>query len=153
LLGLAIVACNSDDDRRTGPALKPFLDGGRDAFEAYVKEQRGRPVVANKWASWCGPCRAEFPWLRDQARKRRGKVVFVGVNSQDSDSDARRFLADNPVPFRHFTDPNLEIATLFKAVAFPTTAFYDRRGKLAFVHQGSYPSEAELADDIDRYAR
>ena len=66
----------------------------------------------------------------------------------------RDFLADYPVPFPHFKDPDLEVAASFNGVqAFPTTAFYDPRGDLAFVHQGGYASEADLAEDIDKYAR
>ena len=154
LAGLAFVGCNADDASKPAPGPSPFLDGGREAFEAFVAKQRGTPVVANKWASWCGPCRAEFPFFRDQAKARKGEVVFIGIDSDDNDGDAREFLADNPVPFRHFKDPRLEVAASFNAVqATPATAFYDKQGKLAFVHQGAYASEDDLAQDIDRYAR
>ena len=152
-VGLLLAACNSDDGSQPSQGPDPFLDGGRAAFVAYVEKQRGRPVVVNKWASWCGPCRAEFPYFRDQARKRKG-VAFVGVNSNDNEGDARDFLAEHPVPYKHFSDPDLEVAAAFNGVqAFPTTAFYDAKGELAFVHQGLYRTEDELAQDIDRYAR
>jgi cytochrome c biogenesis protein CcmG, thiol:disulfide interchange protein DsbE len=152
-VGLLLAACNSDDGSNPPPGPDPYLNGGRDAFEAFVAKQ-DEPVVVNKWASWCGPCRAEFPYFRDLARKRKGEIVFVGVNSNDNDGDARDFLADNPVPYKHFSDPKLEIAASFNGVqAFPSTAFYDKRGELAFVHQGGYQSEEQLAEDIDRYAR
>ena len=119
-----------------------FLPGGRDAFEKKIEKERGTPVVVNKWASWCGPCRLEFPYLRDQAEKRKGEVAFIGVNSNDNRGDAEKFLKEEPVPFKHFEDPKLEIAAAFNAVqAFPSTAFYDSKGKLAFVHQGAYTSE------------
>ncbi|MEA2360967.1 MAG: cytochrome c biosis protein CcmG, thiol:disulfide interchange protein DsbE [Thermoleophilaceae bacterium] len=155
VVGLLLVAgCGSDGGSKPAPGPDPFIDGGRTAFEAFVKKQRGHPVVVNKWASWCGPCRAEFPYFRDQARKRGKSVVFIGVNSNDNDGDARDFLADNPVPYRHFADPKLEVAAAFNGVqAFPTTAFYDKKGELAFVHQGGYQSEDQLVEDIDRYAR
>jgi thiol-disulfide isomerase/thioredoxin len=150
---LLLVACGSDAGSKPAPGPDPFLDGGRPAFEAFVKEQRGHPVVVNKWASWCGPCRSEFPYFRDQARK-RSNVVFIGVDSNDNDGDARDFLADNPVPYKHFTDPKLEIAAAFNGVqGFPTTAFYDSEGKLAYTHPGGYQTEDQLAEDIGRYAR
>jgi hypothetical protein len=80
--------------------------------------------------------------------------AFIGVNSNDNYSDARKFLTEEPVPYKHFKDPNLEIAAKFNAVqSFPTTAFYDTKGELAYVHQGPYTSENDLAEDIDRYAR
>ena len=89
-----------------------------------------------------------------KAKKRKGEVVFLGVNSNDNDDNAEEFLRENPVPFPHFRDPDLEVAASFNGVqAFPTTAFYDKQGELAFVHQGGYASEHKLAEDIDRYAR
>jgi cytochrome c biogenesis protein CcmG, thiol:disulfide interchange protein DsbE len=131
-----------------------LLDGGADAFERRLKQLRGHPVVVNKWASWCGPCRYEFPFFQRQAVKRAKKVAFVGVNSDDNDGDAKNFLQEYPVPFPSYTDPRLEVAAVFNGVqAFPTTAFYDSKGELAFVHQGNYASEAKLAEDIERYAR
>ena len=80
--------------------------------------------------------------------------LFIGVNSNDNDGNARKFLAEEPVPYKHFKDPGLEIAAEFHGVqAFPTTAFYDTKGKLAFVHVGPYQTENDLVADIDRYAR
>jgi cytochrome c biogenesis protein CcmG, thiol:disulfide interchange protein DsbE len=150
LLLLALAGCNSDDS----PPSASYLPGGRDAFEKRIEKLRGTPVVVNKWASWCGPCRLEFPWLRDQAEKRKGEVAFIGVNSNDNRGDAEDFLKEEPVPFKHFEDPKLEIAAAMNAVqAFPSTAYYDSKGELAFVHQGGYSSEDDLAEDIDRYAR
>jgi cytochrome c biogenesis protein CcmG, thiol:disulfide interchange protein DsbE len=158
LVLVALIGCGSEDDpepsanKSAAPAT--FLDGGRDAFEKKIASERGTPVVVNKWASWCGPCRFEFPFFQSQEKKRAGKVVFLGVNSNDNQGDAEDFLADYPVDFPHFKDPNLEIAASFNAVqAFPATAFYDARGELAYVHQGGYSEESKLAADIDRYAR
>jgi cytochrome c biogenesis protein CcmG/thiol:disulfide interchange protein DsbE len=149
LAGLALAACNSEEE--SGPS--PYLSGGRDAFEAYIVKQ-GKPVVVNKWASWCGPCRSEFPFFESQAKKRQGAVAFVGVNSQDNRADAQEFLTEHPVPYRHFEDPKQDIAASFNGVqGFPVTAFYGADGEREFVHFGGYASEAKLAEDIDRYAR
>jgi thiol-disulfide isomerase/thioredoxin len=151
LVLIALVAgCGSEDNPTPSPS---FIPGGRDAFEARVEKAR-KPVVVNKWASWCGPCRLEFPFLRNQAEKRKGDILFIGVNSNDNRGDAEKFLSEEPVPFKHFEDPRLEIAASFNAVqAFPSTAYYDRKGELAYVHQGGYSDEESLAKDIERYAR
>src|ERR671921_1716229 len=152
LVLIVLAGCSSDDGG--GPPSASFLPGGRDAFEARIEKERGKPVVVNKWASWCGPCRLEFPFFREQAEKRKGDVVFIGVNSTDNRGDAEKFLEEEPVPFKHFEDPKLEIAAAFNAVqAFPSTAFYDSKGELAYVHQGGYSDESSLAKDIERYAR
>ena len=131
-----------------------LLDGDADAFKARLRELRGHPVVVNKWASWCPPCRGEFPFFQRQSVKRGRKVAFIGVDGNDNDADARTFLRRYPVSYPSYKDPQLGIAAVFHGVqAFPTTAFYDSRGSLAYLHQGGYPIESKLSADIDRYAR
>jgi cytochrome c biogenesis protein CcmG/thiol:disulfide interchange protein DsbE len=131
-----------------------LVGGGPDAFKAQLRRLRGHPVVVNKWASWCPPCRAEFPFFQSLSVKRGREVAFIGVDGNDNDGDARKFLKSFPVSYPSYRDPKLGIAAVFNAVqAFPSTAFYDRRGSLAYVHQGGYASESKLTRDIDRYAR
>jgi thiol-disulfide isomerase/thioredoxin len=132
-----------------------LLDGGNDAFEQRIEALRGFPVVVNKWASWCGPCRLEFPWFQSAAEERGGEIAFLGVDSQDSEDAAERFLGELPLPYPSYSDPDLEIAQELGGPpqAFPTTAFYDRSGELVFTRPGVYADEQELLDDIERYAR
>jgi cytochrome c biogenesis protein CcmG, thiol:disulfide interchange protein DsbE len=130
-----------------------LLAGGPAAFRARLRELRGHPVVVNKWASWCGPCRSEFPFFQRLSARLGSRVAFLGVDSNDSDADARRFLRRYPVSYPSYSDPDQKVAQVFNAtVAFPTTAFYDARGRLAYVHQGGYATEAKLRGDITRYA-
>jgi cytochrome c biogenesis protein CcmG/thiol:disulfide interchange protein DsbE len=131
-----------------------LLEGGPQAFETRLRELRGYPVVVNKWASWCGPCRAEFPYFQSQSAQHGTEVAFFGVNSNDGEESAEDFLAELPVPYPSYLDPKLEIAALFDAATeFPSTAFYDSDGELVHVRRGAYASEEELAADIERYAR
>ncbi|MFL5906840.1 MAG: TlpA family protein disulfide reductase [Solirubrobacterales bacterium] len=132
-----------------------LLGGGTDAFDARLQALRGTPVVVNKWASWCGPCRLEFPWFQSLAQKRGGQIAFLGVNSNDSDSAAKQFLSELPLPYPSYSDGDLNIAQELGGPpqAFPTTAYYDRTGKLIFSHPGVYPSEQDLAGDVEKYGR
>jgi thiol-disulfide isomerase/thioredoxin len=131
-----------------------LLDGGTGAFDQRLSELHGVPVVVNKWASWCGPCRLEFPWFQSLAEKRGGQIALLGVNSNDSQSAASQFLTELPLPYPSYSDPDLEIAQDLggPSQAFPTTAFYDRTGKRVFSHPGVYQSESDLIADVDRYA-
>ena len=131
-----------------------LLDGGLEGFEAQLGDLRGHPVVVNKWASWCGPCRAEFPWFQSQSAKHGDEVAFIGVNSNDGTESAADFLAEFPVPYPSYSDPKLEIAESFDApTEFPATAFYGSDGELEYVRRGGYGDEAELEADIERYSR
>jgi cytochrome c biogenesis protein CcmG, thiol:disulfide interchange protein DsbE len=131
-----------------------LIDGGADAFEQRLAGLEGHPVVVNKWASWCGPCRAEFPHFQRQVLRHGKRVAFIGVNSTDNDGQAEDFLERYPVPYPSYKDPDQKVAAVFDGVAaFPTTAFYDSKGKLQYIKQGGYLEESKLAKDIERYAR
>jgi cytochrome c biogenesis protein CcmG/thiol:disulfide interchange protein DsbE len=115
---------------------------------------RGYPVVVNKWASWCPPCRSEFPFFQRQSLRHARRVAFLGVDSNDNDAAARRFLRRLPLTYPSYRDPKLGIAAEFRGVqAFPTTAFYDRKGRVVHLNLGAYATERRLAADIARYAR
>jgi cytochrome c biogenesis protein CcmG/thiol:disulfide interchange protein DsbE len=130
-----------------------LLEGGTDAFQRQIEDLKGYPVVVNQWASWCGPCRAEFPWFQTASAKYGKRVAFLGVNSQDSDDAAKTFLGEEPVPYPSYVDPDKDIGGVLKAtLGLPDTAFYDRSGELVFTKQGPYTDQADLVADIHRYA-
>jgi thiol-disulfide isomerase/thioredoxin len=130
-----------------------LLPGGQDAYEARIAALRGYPAVVNVWASWCGPCRFEFPHFQQAAADYGKRVAFLGIDSQDSDGAASTFLKEAPVPYPSYTDPDQGLAdALGASLGKPDTAFYDRQGKLVYLKQGPYSNEAELRADIERYA-
>ncbi len=130
-----------------------LVSGGTSAFGSQLRALRGHPVVVNVWASWCEPCRMEFPYLQRLSAKYGKRVAFVGVDTNDNDAAARTFLAELPLPYPSYTDPNEDIAQSVGAtVGLPDTAYYDASGKQVFVKQGQYASEGDFAADIKRYA-
>jgi cytochrome c biogenesis protein CcmG/thiol:disulfide interchange protein DsbE len=130
-----------------------LLPGGADAFQKRIAGLRGHPVVVNQWASWCGPCREEFPWLQQASAGYGKRVAFVGVDSQDSNDAASTFLGEFPLPYPSYTDPDQDIGQLLKAArGLPDTSFYSAAGKLVYTRQGAYPNQAALIADIRRYA-
>jgi cytochrome c biogenesis protein CcmG, thiol:disulfide interchange protein DsbE len=129
-----------------------LLDGGKDAFDARIQALHGHPIVVNDWASWCGPCRFEFPFLQSQASKNAKDVAFLGVDSDDSSGSAKTFLGELPLPYPSYSDPDKSIRQELHGIGYPATVFYDRNGNVVFTHQGQYRTEAELAADIQRYA-
>lgn len=130
-----------------------LLPGGREAFEKRLAQLHGYPVVANIWASWCGPCREEFPVLQQLSARYGKKVAFLGVNSEDSKDAAATFLKEEPLPYPSYVDPHKgTLESIGGLGGFPDTAFYDKSGKLVYLKQGPYRSDAELEADVRRYA-
>lgn len=132
-----------------------LLGGGPDAFEKRLRALRGHPVVVNKWGSWCDPCRRELPHFQSQAVEHAKRVAFLGVDAgPDPRPDAEALLEKIPLTYPSYVDDDLKISALFDGVvATPVTAFYDSKGELAYMKQGEYKSERDLARDIERYAR
>ena len=123
-------------------------------FKTRLKALKGHPVVVNKWAAWCGPCRAEFPVFQRLSTRLGKDVAFVGLNSFDNRDNAEEFLGSFPVPYPSFVDPDEKLARSIGApTIFPITVFYRADGKRAYVHQGPYETDADLLADIERYAR
>jgi cytochrome c biogenesis protein CcmG, thiol:disulfide interchange protein DsbE len=130
-----------------------ILDGGLAAFEKRLDQLEGTPLVINKWASWCRPCRAEFPIFQQVATEHGKEIAFLGVNAEDKRPAAEQFLRDRPLPYPSYEDPDETIAKKLKAPKyFPMTVFVDPDGK-QFTKAGEYTSRAELEADIDKYLK
>jgi cytochrome c biogenesis protein CcmG/thiol:disulfide interchange protein DsbE len=129
-----------------------LLPGGIDAYEKRIEKLRGYPIVVNVWASWCIPCRQEFPVLQKLSARYGKEVAFLGVDSEDSDDAAATFLREEPVPYPSYTDPDKDILESLGGRGFPDTAFYDSTGELVYLKQGPYREGSELEADVRRYA-
>ncbi len=111
----------------------PTLDGGRVELSDY----RGRPVVLNFWASWCTPCRREFPLLRDNVGTKHD-VALIGVNTQDFvESDGRKFAKDQRADWPNGFDRDEAVRRGYGVTGLPETFFLDAHGVIrGQVYQG-----------------
>jgi cytochrome c biogenesis protein CcmG/thiol:disulfide interchange protein DsbE len=92
------------------------------------EDLRGKAVVINFWASWCVPCREEAPLLEKTWRAYRDEgVVFVGVNTKDARSDARRFVKEFGVTYPIVRDLDQTLTRGFGVKGLPETFFVDHR--------------------------
>jgi cytochrome c biogenesis protein CcmG/thiol:disulfide interchange protein DsbE len=130
-----------------------LLAGGLSELHARLASLHGQPVVINKWASWCQPCRAEFAALQSASLSLGRRVAFIGIDSGDSSrTDAVAFLRSFPVSYPSYYDQSGRLGAALTDSSFtPVTVFYDRRGA-QFIHQGPYLTRAELERDVRRYA-
>ena len=127
-----------------------ILDEGQ--LDAKLESLRGHPVVVNQWASWCPPCREEFPYFRQSAEDHAAEVAFVGIDMQDEAAAAEQFLAEEPIPYPSIDDPSAsQILSLGGGIVSPTTVFIDENGEVVNVFQGAYTSQDQLEQDIDKH--
>jgi cytochrome c biogenesis protein CcmG/thiol:disulfide interchange protein DsbE len=130
-----------------------LLPGGLAALRARLTSLRGQPVVINKWASWCVPCRSEFGAFQRASLTLGRQVAFVGIDSADTSRAAgASFLRSFPVSYPSYYDHSGAAGTAITDSTFtPVTVFYDRSGG-QYIRQGPYPSQARLEEDVRRYA-
>jgi cytochrome c biogenesis protein CcmG/thiol:disulfide interchange protein DsbE len=137
----------------TAALLPRSVDELRDidpaTYDELLAQLRGTPVVVNVWASWCIPCQAEAPELAKAARTYGGEVQFVGLDVQDTRSDAAAYIARYDLPFPSLFDPPLAIGTSLGLIGPPGTFFYDRDGTLVDSIRGQL-SSTQLAKSIAR---
>jgi len=130
-----------------------LLGGGLQALRSRLAALHGTPIVVNKWASWCVPCRAEFGAFQRVSLAFGRRAAFLGVDSGDaSRGDALAFLRGHPVSYPSYFDPGGQAGIEVTDSTFtPVTVFRDRRGA-EYIHQGPYESVAALEADVRRYA-
>jgi cytochrome oxidase Cu insertion factor (SCO1/SenC/PrrC family)/thiol-disulfide isomerase/thioredoxin len=126
------------------------LLGSGSELQARLRSLRGYPVVINAWASWCPPCRSEFPLFGAASARYGRKVAFLGVDTNDSASNARAFLSAHPVSYPSYQSSASGLGWLAGIESMPTTVFVDRTGHVVKVHPGEYETEATLVYDVQR---
>ena len=172
-VALAVAGCGSSLSHSAGPSRRAIeaafhgsppalvalheqadklLGGGVSAFHARLRALRGRPVVVNLWASWCGPCQTEFPIYQKVAVRDGSKVAFLGLDVHDTQSDAATWLKRYPVTYPSYVDPNRAIETSLRTIeGTPQTFFFNARGREEYDHGGPYTTVAALQRDIHTY--
>jgi len=145
VLPLVLVACGQEPVDVGGiPDLEVVTV---EEFETHL-QSLDKPAVVNVWASWCIPCRSEAPLLNVAVEAHGDEIVFIGVDVQDSQTGAKRFLAEFGLDFEHFFDRDRSIPNHYATFGTPITLFFDADGQLVDTHQGVI-DERGLALGID----
>ncbi len=104
---------------------------------------KGKVVLVDFWASWCGPCKEEMPVLEALNEKFATQgLVIVGVSIDSSPKKMNKFLKGTPVSFRIVHDRKLVVANRYEPETMPTSYLIGRDGKVRYVHEGFDKADA-----------
>ena len=102
-----------------------------------LKDFKGKVVMLNFWATWCGPCRVEMPSMEKLYRQFREKgFVILAVASGDDKDSVDRFVKEYNISFPALIDSNLVVSDSYKVWALPTTYFINAKGQIIGRAQG-----------------
>jgi cytochrome c biogenesis protein CcmG, thiol:disulfide interchange protein DsbE len=120
---------------KEAPSFTLTLFDGRTLM---LKDLRGKAVLVNFWASWCVPCRAEARALESAWRKYKDRgVVFLGIDIQDKEEDARAFMKEFGITYLNGRDVSGKIAVDYGVWGIPETFFIDPQGRITYKHAGA----------------
>jgi cytochrome c biogenesis protein CcmG/thiol:disulfide interchange protein DsbE len=139
--------------RSNAAGANTLVGEGVDGLNAQLAKLKGHAVVVNQWASWCGPCRYEFPFFSDAVVEHEADVAFVGIDFNDDRGAATKFLGELPPGFPSISDPKGDaVRSIGGRNIAPSTFFLGPDGKVRYTKFGGYPDAKTLEADIRRYA-
>lgn len=115
------------------------------------EDLQGKVVVLNFWASWCSPCAEEAAFLEQawQQYQPREEVMFVGVAYVDSETEAKRYLAQHQVTYPNGPDLRTLISQAYRIHGVPETYIIDRDGQVTYIKIGPFFSVQEIVQAVD----
>ena len=126
------------DEVQVGESLREMVLNGLNGEDKAFSNFKGKPLIINVWASWCGPCRAEMGALKNLAQRYNGKQFnLIGISTDDYRDRAEAFIKQTDIQFENFLDHKLQLENMLGASRIPLTIFVDKDGKVLEKIRGS----------------
>jgi cytochrome c biogenesis protein CcmG/thiol:disulfide interchange protein DsbE len=164
ILGLVVSGCSSEPEQsvvtlaeitgvstdsaqipQSGRPAPDFQFQTPEGQSTSLSELKGQLVLVNFWATWCGPCTYEMPFLQQFYQEHPGgEVVLLAINVQESPSQVAEFMQDRGFSFTVLLDSGADVTQRYNIRGIPTTFFIDRDGIIQEIHVGAFQSQAEI---------
>jgi len=121
-----------------------------DGETLHLSELRGKTVLLNLFASWCGPCRAETPELVELAKDESDDLLLIGLNLGETPAAIETYRQDFNVPYPLLPDADGRLMELYRPIGLPTSWFIDPEGVIRYIHNGPMTATMiqKVLDDI-----
>ena len=154
LAGLtSLASATTPGEVAIGGTLREAALQGLSGRSRKLSEFRGKPLIINVWASWCGPCQLEMASL-ERLSQRKGSQQFtvIGISTDDYPEAAKGFLRKFPTSFSHFIDRQLLLENMLGADRLPLTLLVDKQGRVLGKYYGAAEWDGPQALKIIRTA-
>ncbi len=122
---------------------------GLDKQEVSLSGLRGKPVLLNFWATWCGPCRIEMPFLQEVYEEWTGKgLVVLAVNLQENPTTVKKFVENGGLTFPVLLSPGNEVPLAYNIRGIPATFLIDADGVIRDIKIGAFSGVGEIESKL-----
>ncbi len=145
-LGLVLAGCSSAETASEVGKLAPdFQLSNLEGQSVSLSDFRGQPVLVNFWATWCGPCRYEMPFLQRILEEQGANgLVVLGINLGESPGEVSEFMEEFGLSFTTLLDSGQDIALMYNVRSIPTTLLIDENGIIRDRKVGAFATMKEL---------
>ncbi len=137
--GTASVEADASPEEQLRAALSDYSAKSLEGSNYRVGDQKGKVVLINAWATWCGPCRYEIPELKRLHREYGDKgleIIGVSIDMGPAEPAVRQFVEVNKIEYPILLDPQSRLTTLLRTTSIPTSVMLDRDGNVVWRHIG-----------------
>jgi len=156
ILAIALTLFNASPNNQIGKKATEFSLPAVNGETVALQSLRGKVVLLNFWATWCGPCRQELPELaRVQEKYRQRGLTVVAVTVDNDVENVRSFLKKYDIKLQALWDKKKKVADAYVVEKMPSSYLIDRNGIVRFIHRGYTPEElkrieAEIDELLDK---
>ncbi len=148
---ILVTGCAPGAPQAGGNTAPDFQLKNLDGAAVTLSSQQGRPVLLNFWATWCGPCRAEMPFIQEiyqDAKWQARGLLILAVNLRESEAAVRKFVADSGYTFTVLLDTGGQVGRLYNISAIPTTHIINKDGIIKNSRVGAFTGKAQIEQMI-----